>query len=169
MKRLAWILWAAALLPVACSHPKDLTLEEGAGWSSRRQYADFVITGQARTEEGAVAAIRFCESAPGAGYEVLLQNGPIDGTVKTGSLSHVRNLYRSLAQDGEWFDFSVAVRGKNIGVQVNGKLRATIHIAKDESKENVLEAARIAADKRMTGTVVKEIYVPQRIVNIVVK
>ena len=120
MKRLAWILWAAALLPVACSHPKDLTLEEGGGWASRRQYADFVITGQARTEEGAAAAIRFCESAPGAGYEVLLRNGPIDGTVKTGSLTHVRNLYRSLAKDGEWFDFSVAVRGKNIGVQVNG-------------------------------------------------
>ena len=120
MKRLAWILWAAFLLPVACSHPKDLTLEEGVGWTSRRSYADFILTGQARTEEGAAAAIRFCESGPGAGYEVLLQNGPIDGTVKTGSLSHVRNLYRSLAKDGEWFDFSVAVRGKNIGVQVNG-------------------------------------------------
>ena len=111
---------AAALLPVACSHPQELTLEEGAGWTSRRHYTDFVITGQARTEEGAVAAIRFCESGPGAGYEVLLRNGPIDGTVKTGSLAHVRNLYRSLAKDGEWFDFSVAVRGKNVGVQVNG-------------------------------------------------
>ena len=120
MKRLAWILLAAALLPVACSHPKDLTLEEGAGWTSRRSYADFVITGQARTEEGASAVIRFCEKAPGDGYEVLLQNGPIDGTIKTGSLTHVRNLYRSLAKDGEWFDFSIAVRGKNIGVQIGG-------------------------------------------------
>ena len=106
MKRLAWILWAAALLPVACSHPKDLMLEEGTGWTSRRSYTDFEIKGQAQTEAGAAAVIRFCESAPGTGYEVLLQNGPIDGTVKTGSLS--------------WFDFSVAVRGKNIGVQVNG-------------------------------------------------
>ena len=110
----------AVLLPIACSHPKELTLEEGAGWASRRNYTDFVITGQARTEEGAAAAIRFCESGPGTGYEVLLQNGPIDGTVRTGSLLHVRNLYRSLAKDGEWFDFSVAVRGMNIGVQVNG-------------------------------------------------
>jgi hypothetical protein len=32
----------------------------------------------------------------------------------------VRNLYRSLAQDGEWFDFELAVRGKNIAVKVNG-------------------------------------------------
>ena len=121
MKRLAWILTAAALLSLAsCSHPKSLTLEDGSGWTSRRSYTDFRITGQARTEEGAVAAVRFCEKAAGTGYEVVLRNGPIDGTVKTGSLSHVRNLYRSLAKDGEWFDFSIAVRGKNIGVQIGG-------------------------------------------------
>ena len=121
MKQLALILAAAALLSItSCSHPKSLTLEEGSGWTSRRSYADFRITGQARTEDGAVAAIRFCESDPGAGYEILFRNGPIDGTVKTGSLSHVRNLYRSLAKDGEWFDFSIAVRGKNIGVQIGG-------------------------------------------------
>ena len=121
MKQLAWILAAAALLSItSCSRPKNLTLEEGSGWTSHRKYTDFLITGQARTEEGAVAAIRFCESAPGAGYEVVLRNGPIDGTIKTGSLLHVRNLYRSLAKDGEWFDFSIAVRGKNIGVQIGG-------------------------------------------------
>ena len=121
MKQLAWILAAAVLLSItSCSHPKNLMLEEGSGWTSRRNYADFRITGQARTEEGAVAAVRFCESALGAGYEVVLRNGPIDGTIKTGSLLHVRNLYRSLAKDGEWFDFSIAVRGNNIGVQVGG-------------------------------------------------
>ena len=121
MKQLAWILAAAALLSISsCSRPRNLTLEEGSGWTSHRKYTDFLITGQARTEEGAVAAIRFCESAPGAGYEVVLRNGPIDGTIKTGSLLHVRNLYRSLAKDGEWFDFSIAVRGKNIGVQIGG-------------------------------------------------
>ena len=120
MKRLALILAAASLLVASCSHPKKLTLEEGSGWTSRRSYADFRITGQARTEEGAVAAVRFCESAPRAGYEVVLRNGPIDGTIKTGSLLHVRNLYRSLAKDGEWFDFSIAVRGNNIGVQIGG-------------------------------------------------
>ena len=56
-----------------------------------------------------------------------------------------------------------------IGVQVNGRLRATIRIAKDESKENVLEAGKAAVEKWMTGQIVKEIYVPGRIVNIVVK
>ncbi len=109
-----------SLLAASCSQPKEMTLQEGSGWTSRRTYTDFVLTGQARTEEGAAAAVRFCVGAPGTGYEVLLQNGPIDGTLRTGSLTHVRNLYRSLAQDGEWFDFSIAVRGNNIGVQIGG-------------------------------------------------
>ena len=109
-----------SLVAASCSQPGEMTLQEGSGWHSPRRYADFVLTGQARMEEGAAAAVRFCENAPGSGYEVLLRNGPVDGTVKSGSLSHVRNLYRSLAKDGEWFDFSIAVRGRNIGVRIGG-------------------------------------------------
>jgi len=56
-----------------------------------------------------------------------------------------------------------------IAVQVNGKVRATIGIAKDETKENVIAAAKEALGSKLTGTVVKEIYVPGKIVNIVVK
>ena len=47
-------------------------------------------------------------------------NGAIDGSRKTGSLASVRNLYRSLAVDNEWFPFEVIVRGKNIVVSVCG-------------------------------------------------
>lgn len=32
----------------------------------------------------------------------------------------MRNLYRSLAKDGEWFDFEITVRGQNIIVCING-------------------------------------------------
>lgn len=100
--------------------PSGLTLSEGEGWTSRKDYADFELSGEARTAEGAEAVIRFCQADGHEGYGVLLHNGAIDGSLKTGSLLHVRNLYRSLASDGEWFRFSVAVRGKNVGVQVNG-------------------------------------------------
>jgi hypothetical protein len=55
-----------------------------------------------------------------SGYEVLFRNGAIDGTRKSGSLAAVRNLYRSLAQDSSWFDFSIAVRQKNIAISING-------------------------------------------------
>ncbi len=56
-----------------------------------------------------------------------------------------------------------------IAVQVNGKVRTTIAIAKDEAKENVIAAAKAALGNKLTGTVIKEIYVPGRLVNIVVK
>ncbi|MDE7239653.1 MAG: class I tRNA ligase family protein, partial [Lachnospiraceae bacterium] len=56
-----------------------------------------------------------------------------------------------------------------IALQINGKTKATLAIVKDESKENVLAKAREALADKLTGTVVKEIYVPGRIVNIVMK
>ena len=56
-----------------------------------------------------------------------------------------------------------------IAVQVNGKVRATITIAKDATKEEALAAGRAAVESKLTGTVVKEIYVPGKIVNIVQK
>ena len=80
---------------------------------------NFRLTGEAFTDNGAEAALMF-HSDGTSGYEVLFHNGPIDGSRKTGSLSAIRNLYRSLAEDGEWFNFEVAVRGKNISVKVNG-------------------------------------------------
>ena len=56
-----------------------------------------------------------------------------------------------------------------IGVQVNGKVRCTIRIPADASRETAIAAAREALADRLTGNVVKEIYVPGRIVNIVAK
>lgn len=56
-----------------------------------------------------------------------------------------------------------------IALQINGKTKATLAIVKDEPKENVLAKAREALADKLTGTIVKEIYVPGRIVNIVMK
>ena len=53
-----------------------------------------------------------------------------------------------------------------IPVQVNGKLRAKIVIAIDEDKESVLAKAKEAVK---LGEIVKEIYVPNKIVNFIVK
>ncbi len=84
------------------------------------EYTNFVLDTKVLAEKGASASVFFHTDGKGGGYEVLLHNGPIDGTRKTGSLASVRNLYRSLAEDGEWFDLELAVRGKNISVKVNG-------------------------------------------------
>ena len=47
--------------------------------------------------------------------------------------------------------------------------RVTISIAKDEEKDIVLAKAKEALGDRISGNIVKEIYVPGRIVNIVCK
>ncbi len=59
-----------------------------------------------------------------------------------------------------------------IAVQVNGKVKAKLDIAKDEAKDKVLADAKAEESiaKLIDGkTVVKEIYVPNKLVNIVVK
>ena len=56
-----------------------------------------------------------------------------------------------------------------IGVQVNGKLRATISVPRDEDKDRIIQAAKEALGDKLSGNVVKEIYVPGRLVNIVAK
>ncbi len=56
-----------------------------------------------------------------------------------------------------------------IAVQINGKTKATLAIARDEEKEAVITKAKEVIADKLTGNVVKEIYVPGRIVNIVMK
>lgn len=54
-----------------------------------------------------------------------------------------------------------------VAVQVNGKTRAVINVAADISKEDALAAGREAVKDKMSGNIVKEIYVPGKIINIV--
>ena len=56
-----------------------------------------------------------------------------------------------------------------VPVQINGKTRAVISISPEASKEEVLAMAKEAAGDKLTGNPVKEIYVPKKIVNLVVK
>ena len=56
-----------------------------------------------------------------------------------------------------------------IAVQVNGKPRAVVALAKDAPKEEALAKGREAVTAKLSGIVVKEIYVPGRIINFVVK
>lgn len=98
---------------------REIALTEGTTLATAAEYENFILKGQAFTAENGEAALLF-HSDGEQGYEITIRNGAQDGSIKTGSLHSVRNLYRSLAQDGEWFDFELAVRGKNIAVKVNG-------------------------------------------------
>ncbi|HIR26272.1 MAG TPA: hypothetical protein IAB34_12355, partial [Candidatus Egerieimonas faecigallinarum] len=56
-----------------------------------------------------------------------------------------------------------------VAVQINGKTRAVVAIPADASKEEALAAGKAAVADKLTGTLVKEIYVPGRIINLVQK
>lgn len=59
-----------------------------------------------------------------------------------------------------------------IAVQVNGKIRARIKVPADVSSEEALNLAKAEdnVNKEITGkTIIKELYVPKRLVNIVIK
>lgn len=97
----------------------EITVTAGSTWFAEGEYENFILTGQALTGENAEAALLFHHTDGKSGYEVAFRNGAIDGTRKSGSLTSVRNLYRSLAEDGKWFDFEIAVRGHNIMIAIN--------------------------------------------------
>ena len=72
-----------------------------------------------------------------------------------------------------WPEFDEAKTVTNtveIAVQINGKVKATLNISKDDPKDEVIAKGKeLIANKLEGKTIVKEIYVPGRIVNIVAK
>jgi len=78
----------------------------------------------------------------------------------------------AVAEWPTWDEAKTVDATVEIAVQICGKLKATIRIAADAGKDDALAAAR--ADARIAAllegkTIVKEIYVPGKIVNIVAK
>ncbi|MEO7996212.1 MAG: class I tRNA ligase family protein, partial [Gemmatimonadaceae bacterium] len=75
--------------------------------------------------------------------------------------------------DGGWPAFDPAQLVDNevdITVQVNGKMRGQVRVAAEATQEVVLAAARAEANiaKFLVGEIKKVIYVPKRLLNIVV-
>ncbi|MCQ2548563.1 MAG: leucine--tRNA ligase [Lachnospiraceae bacterium] len=56
-----------------------------------------------------------------------------------------------------------------IAVQMNGKTKTVVKLSKDVDKDTAIAAGKEALGDKLQGTIVKEIYVPGRIINIVVK
>ena len=56
-----------------------------------------------------------------------------------------------------------------VPVQINGKTKAVISIPAEISKEDAIAKGKEALGDKLTGNIIKEIYVPKKIINIVVK
>ena len=71
-----------------------------------------------------------------------------------------------------WPEYEEAKTVENtveMAVQINGKTKGTLAIGRDDAKEDVIAKAKESIADKLTGNIVKEIYVPGRIVNIVMK
>lgn len=74
--------------------------------------------------------------------------------------------------DNQWPTYDEAAMKDDeieIAVQINGKTKGVVSISADAIKEEAITAGKEAIADKLTGTIVKEIYVPGRIVNIVQK
>lgn len=56
-----------------------------------------------------------------------------------------------------------------IAIQVNGKTKKVLEVAKNIDKDSLLALAKEEVKDKINGTIMKEIYVPNKIVNLVVK
>ena len=116
-----WLAVAFASVAMVSCGSGEVSVGEGGTHSFRGDYENFILQGEFQAPEGSAACIAFHDDGTGSGYQVLLHSGPIDGSIKSGSLLHVRNLYRALEDEGEWAPLEIAVRGKNISVKVKGE------------------------------------------------
>ncbi|MCR5802518.1 MAG: leucine--tRNA ligase [Lachnospiraceae bacterium] len=81
------------------------------------------------------------------------------------------NGYEGRLYAQKWPEFDEAKTVENtvtIAVQVNGKLRGTFEAGRNASKEEMIAKAKEVVADRLTGEIKKEIYVPGKLVNIVV-
>ncbi|MDY5882424.1 MAG: leucine--tRNA ligase [Roseburia sp.] len=86
-------------------------------------------------------------------------------------------LWQTIGEEGRlyqqsWPEFDEAKTVEStveIAVQINGKTKGTLAIGKDDPKDEVIAKAKEVIADKLTGNIVKEIYVPGRIVNIVMK
>ncbi len=78
----------------------------------------------------------------------------------------------SVFENNKWPEYDEEAMKDNeieIAIQLNGKIRGKIVIPADADKETALAAAKAELGDKLPANIIKEIYVPGRIVNIVAK
>ncbi len=78
--------------------------------------------------------------------------------------------YEGYVYQQTWPEYDEAKTVENtieIAVQINGKTRGVVALPVDADKETALSKAKEVVADKLTGTIIKEIYVPKKIINIV--
>jgi hypothetical protein len=100
--------------------------------SGSADFTNFEFSAEVRCQPGANSGIYFHTAFqptnwPGTGFKVQINNTqPKHDTYyefkKTGSLYGIRNLYKSIVRDDEWFTLAIRVSGYRVQVRLNGTL-----------------------------------------------
>ena len=80
--------------------------------------------------------------------------------------------YEGYVYQQTWPEYDEAKTVENtieIAVQINGKTRGVVALPVDADKETALSKAKEVVADKLTGTIIKEIYVPKKIINFVHK
>ena len=95
-------------------------------------FKNFELSADVMTRPGANSGIYFHTAYqpsgwPAAGFEVQVANthegaNGYKERKKTGSLYAVRNVYKQLVNDNEWFRMNILVRGKQVQIRLNNML-----------------------------------------------
>ncbi len=93
-------------------------------------FENYILHIEARATPGSMGAILInTQSAeggePAPGYKVQINNSQSKSGAeyehrKTGSLYNVRNVYKQLVGDNEWFNLDISVRANHVTIEVNG-------------------------------------------------
>jgi hypothetical protein len=113
---------------IYCDGPRAHLFYTGPG----AEFKNFEFEAEVLTKPGANSGIYFHTAFqdkgwPGKGFEVQVNNsqephGDYYETRKTGSLYGIRNQYKSIVNDDEWFRVNMVVRGRQVQVRINDVL-----------------------------------------------
>ena len=115
---------------IACDGPRSHLFYVGP--DGQAGFEDFELSVEVRTRPGANSGVYFHTAYqekdwPSRGFEVQVNNsqkrhGDYLEMKLTGSLYGIRNLYKAVAKDDEWFTMNVLVRRPRVQVRVQGAL-----------------------------------------------
>jgi len=97
------------------------------GTAHDADFKNFELSADVMTRPGANSGIYFhtafqLSGWPAAGFEVQIGNAYPGEIKKTGSLLAIRNVYKQLVNDNEWFTMNIVVRGGVVKVRLNNML-----------------------------------------------
>jgi hypothetical protein len=95
------------------------------GTNGEATFKNFHCKAEVKTTPGSNSGVYFHTKYqengwPNRGYEAQVNNSHTDPK-RTGGLYNVKDNYRDVAKDNEWFEYEIIVEGKHIVVKIDGK------------------------------------------------